>query len=96
MLSAINYRLDAATVAYELNHSEAKLIFADVALSKLMKEALSLLGRKIEVIWITDPEVEFEISPSDETYESFVRSGEFRDTFPIRNENDAISINYTS
>jgi len=83
-------------VAYELEHSESKLIFADVAFFGLVKESLSLVNRKIDVIWITDQEIECELPPSDETYEDFIRSGSPSDPVPVHDENSAISINYTS
>ena len=40
--AANNTRLDAATIAYILDHCEAKIFFVDTALSGIAKEALGL------------------------------------------------------
>ena len=43
VLNTINTRLDAATIAFILDHGESKAVITDTELSPVMKEALSLL-----------------------------------------------------
>src|SRR6478735_9645047 len=45
VLNALNYRLDAAAIAFILNHGEAKLLLADAEFASLAAEALKQLGR---------------------------------------------------
>jgi fatty-acyl-CoA synthase len=44
VLNTINTRLDAASVAFQLDHAEAKVLITDREFSKLAKDALSLAG----------------------------------------------------
>src|SRR5262252_1399233 len=80
VLNTINTRLDAATVAFQLDHAESKVLIADREFSKLAKEALALAKRKPLVIGYDDPE--------------FTGPGERLGG--IDDEWDAISLNYTS
>ena len=41
ILNAINYRLDAKTIAYIIDHSDIKLLFVDTEFLSLGKEAVS-------------------------------------------------------
>ena len=50
VLNAINTRLDVDTVAYILDHSDAKVLLADTALSTTVKAALEKVDREITVI----------------------------------------------
>ena len=43
ILNAINTRLDAATIAFILNHSECRLLITDTEFSSTVKEALALM-----------------------------------------------------
>src|SRR5882724_11544817 len=56
VLNTINTRLDAAVVAFQLDHGEAKVVITDRECSKLTKEALSLAKVKPLVIDYDDPE----------------------------------------
>ena len=56
VLNALNYRLDAATLAYILDHSETRILFADSEFAAIVREALSQVQRPVEVIDIDDPE----------------------------------------
>ena len=42
VLNTINTRLDAAVVAFLIDHAESKVLIADREFSKLVKEALAL------------------------------------------------------
>src|SRR5262249_1758229 len=46
VLNTINTRLDAAIIAFQLDHGEAKVVIADREFSKVLKEALSLCKAK--------------------------------------------------
>src|SRR6476660_9730618 len=98
VLNTINTRLDAAVVAFQLDHAEAKVLIVDREFSKLVKEALALAKVKPLVIDYDDPE----FSGSGERlgtteYEDFIATGDadFAWSLP-RDEWDAISLNYTS
>src|SRR5258707_823887 len=56
VLNTINTRLDAATIAFILDHGEAKALIADREFSKVVKEALALCKAKPMVIDYDDAE----------------------------------------
>ena len=56
VLNTLNTRLDAAIIAFSLDHAEAKVLIADREFSKVMKEALALAKVKPLVIDYDDPE----------------------------------------
>jgi fatty-acyl-CoA synthase len=98
VLNTLNTRLDAAIIAFSLDHAEAKVVIIDREFAKVMKEALSLCKAKPLVIDYDDPEY----SGPDERlgeieYEDFIASGDpdYRWAMPD-DEWDAITLNYTS
>ena len=56
VLNTINTRLDAAVIAFQLDHADAKVLIVDREFSKLVKEALALAKVKPLVIDYDDPE----------------------------------------
>nr|WP_307437126.1 AMP-binding protein [Labrys monachus] len=96
VLSALNIRLDAATIAYILEHSEAKVLLTDTDFSDTMKAALAMLAQPPVVIDIIDPVAEGErLGRMD--YEALLETGDPHRSFPgPGDEWDAISLNYTS
>ena len=54
VLNALNYRLDARTIAFILQHAGAKLLIADVEFSDTVGPALGLLPRPIPVVDVVD------------------------------------------
>jgi fatty-acyl-CoA synthase len=98
VLNAINTRLDAAVIAFTLDHAEAKVVITDREFSGAMKDALARCAAKPLVIDYDDPEY---TGPGERLgsieYEDFVASGnpEFAWEMP-RDEWDAITLNYTS
>jgi len=98
VLNTINTRLDAAIVAFQLDHADAKLLFVDREFSRLAKEALALAKVKPLVIDYADPEFTGageRIGASE--YEDFLAAGEADFAWKMpRDEWDAISLNYTS
>ena len=97
VLNALNIRLDAATLAFILEHGEAKALITDTEFAPVMREALSQIDREILVIDIEDPQGPGGDRLGEITYEELIDSGDT--TMPItlpQNEWDAISLNYTS
>ena len=98
VLHSINTRLDAAIIAFQLDHAMTKIVIADAEFMPLLNEALALAKVTPRVIQYDDSEFDGECVETDaEDYESFIASGdpEFAWLMP-ENEWDAISINYTS
>jgi fatty-acyl-CoA synthase len=98
VLNTINTRLDAAVVAFQLDHAEAKVLIVDREFSKLVKEALALAKARPLVIDYDDPEFTGAGERLGTTeYEEFIATGDadFAWSLP-RDEWDAISLNYTS
>ena len=98
VLHSINTRLDAAIIAFQLDHAMAKIVIVDREFAPLMAEALELANVTPEVIQYDDPEY---TGPGEmqgaKDYEAVVASGDagFEWLMP-EDEWDAISINYTS
>ncbi|KFB08823.1 acyl-CoA synthetase [Nitratireductor basaltis] len=103
VLHSLNTRLDAAIIAFQLDHAESKVVIVDREFSAVMREALAQAHVEPLVIDFDDSEY-----PSDAPYpkgerigridyEEFLASGdpEFRWKMPD-DEWDAISLNYTS
>ncbi len=97
VLNAINTRLDAGTVAYILDHGEAKVVMVDVESADLVRDALALARRRdILVVDLPDPQVEGRgVGTLD--YEALLAEGDPDHpwTGPA-DEWDAIALNYTS
>src|SRR5438128_12143622 len=55
VLNALNYRLDAAAIAFCLEHGQAKMLIADTEFAPAIKAALSRLSRNPSVVDIDDP-----------------------------------------
>jgi len=101
VVNTINTRLDAQTIAYILEHSDAKLLITDTQFSPTIKKALSIYGKKIPIIDIHDDQATFKEGEGEKigdwTYEEFLSTGEdnFNLSFP-EDEWQAISLSYTS
>ena len=97
VLNALNYRLDAASIAFCLNHGRAKVLIADREFSAVVEPALAMLGRKIAVIDIDDPQHVGGKLLGDIDYEAFLQTGDPDfPGLPPRDEWDTISLLYTS
>ena len=97
VLNAINYRLDAKTIAYILSHSETKILFVDTEFLATANKAIEISKMQIKVILIKDKYFQ-ELEPlKGLDYEKFISSNllEDFDSNPS-DEWDTISINYTS
>ena len=97
VLNSINTRLDAATVAFILEHSEAKVLIADTEYSETVAKAIEQLDNPPIIIDIEDASVTDGNRLGTIEYEEFLRTGdhEFAWVTP-QDEWDAISLNYTS
>ena len=101
VVNTINTRLDAQTIAYILEHSDAKLLITDTQFSPTIKKALSIYGKKIPIIDIHDEQAIFKEGEGEKigdwTYEEFLETGDdnFNWSFP-EDEWQAISLSYTS
>ena len=98
VLNTLNTRLDAAALAFILDHGEARVLITDREFSDLIRKTLSLAKTKPFVIDYDDPEFP-KLGPSvgGIDYEEFLAGGdpEFSWRMPD-DEWDAIALNYTS
>ena len=98
VLNTMNTRLDAETIAFMLNHGEAKVLITDREYSPMVKKALAELGREILVVDVDDPEY---TGPGERVgridYEAMLAGGhpDYAWKTPA-DEWEAISLNYTS
>ena len=97
VLNALNIRLDAETIAFILQHSEAKVLITDREFSPVIGKALERLANKPEVIDIDDPQAKGGDLLGKLNYEQLLAEGDpaFAWT-PPADEWQAISLNYTS
>ncbi|MBV9833404.1 MAG: acyl-CoA synthetase [Alphaproteobacteria bacterium] len=97
VLNALNTRLDAAMIAFILDHSETKVLMADREYHGVIKEALAKASVKPLVIDIADSEYGEGEPVSDLTYEAFIADGDadYAWEYPA-DEWNAVSLNYTS
>jgi fatty-acyl-CoA synthase len=97
VLNSLNFRLDAATIAFCLEHGGAKVLITDRELSPVVKEALGRTKAKLLVIDSDDPLAASGELLGSTTYEAWLAQGD--PAFALegpRDEWDAISLLYTS
>ena len=97
VLNALNYRLDAATVRFVLEHGEAKILLADREYSVTIKAALQEMQQPPLVIDIDDPAEPVGELLGELDYEAFLQQGstDFEYSLPT-DEWQAIALGYTS
>ena len=98
VLHSLNTRLDSATIAFQLDHAEAKILIVDIALLPRVREALALAKGNPQLIIYDDAEFDGQRSGYYETeYETFIASGDTDFAWKMPSDEwDAITINYTS
>ena len=98
VLNAINTRLDAETVAFILNHGEAKVLITDREFSPAMRAAIHGVERPLLIIDVCDSEYLGEGERVGEhEYEEFIAGGDANFCWQMpEDEWDAIALNYTS
>jgi fatty-acyl-CoA synthase len=97
VLNCLNTRLDAAMLAFILDHSETKVLLVDREFHRVIKEALAQAKAKPLVVDIDDPQCDDRAPIGETTYEAFIAKGDpdYAWEYP-GDEWDAISLNYTS
>ena len=98
VLNTLNTRLDAAALAFMLDHGEAKALIVDREFSSVAAEALTLAKARPLVIDYNDPEYDGPGKRIGATeYEALLSEGDedYQRVFPL-DEWDAITLNYTS
>src|SRR5215213_686486 len=98
VLNTINTRLDAAVIAFQLDHADAKVLIVDREFAAVAKDALSRAKVKPLVVDYDDPEYAGageRLGSLD--YEQLLQEGDsdFSSNWPD-DEWDAITLNYTS
>jgi len=97
VLNALNIRLDAATIAFILEHGEAKVLITDREFAPVIEKALAAVKKRPLVIDIDDALAPPGKLLGEVDYETFIASGD--PAFTARepdDEWDAIALNYTS
>jgi len=98
VLNCLNTRLDAAALAFMLDHGEAKVLITDREFSATIKEVLRLTKMKPLVIDYDDPQFpQAGEKLGSVDYEDFIAGGDPEFAWAMPNDEwDAISLNYTS
>ena len=99
VLNTINVRLDAKTVSYILNHSEAKVFIVDRQLHSIIEKALTTVEKKPLIIDIQDNFADQKLLKKigEREYEEFLQTGD--ENYIWKRPDDewqAISLSYTS
>ncbi|MEZ5849307.1 MAG: acyl-CoA synthetase [Hyphomicrobiaceae bacterium] len=98
VLHSMNTRLDAAIIAFQLDHADAKVLVTDREFAPVVKEALALATVKPLIVDYDDPEFPQtgELLGSLD-YEALVADGDAAFAWRMpRDEWEAIGLNYTS
>jgi fatty-acyl-CoA synthase len=96
VLNALNIRLDPASIAFILEHGEAKVLLTDTEFAPVVKAALALVRRPIVVIDIVDPVAEGE-RLGEITYEELLAAGDPEHGWAGPDDEwEALSLCYTS
>jgi len=101
VINTINIRLDPHTIAYILDHSDAKIFIMDTQFSPTIKKALKLVSKKIPIIDIVDDQAQLKEGEGERlgqwTYEEFLQLGDSNYQWKKpKDEWQAISLSYTS
>ncbi len=98
VLNTLNTRLDADSIAFMIEHGEAKAVIVDREFSAVMRAALAKLNHEILIIGVDDSEY---TGPGerigDVEYDAFIAQGDPQHAWENpADEWDAIGLNYTS
>ncbi len=97
VLNANNTRLDAGTLAYILDHGEAKVLLVDTEFAALAAQAVAQSGRNVLIVDIEDSE-----GPGGDrigvlTYDDLLSEGDLGFAYTLPDDEwDALALNYTS
>ncbi len=97
VLNSLNVRLDAATIAFILDHGEARVLLTDTEFAPTVRAALELVRRDILVVDIDDPLCDVHERIGELDYEALLAEGD-ADAMPERVDDEwqACSLLYTS
>ena len=97
VLNSLNIRLDARTIAFILDHGEARVLLTDCGFSDTVREALDLIERELLVVDIDDPMTTGGERLGALDYEELLAEGDpnFAPE-PLLDEWQALSLLYTS
>ena len=102
VINALNTRLDAAAIAFMLDHSETKIVLVDREFSGVMRDALAQAKVKPLVVDVDDPEYTGAGNPGNSgigsiEYEAFIAKGDAQYAWQHpASEWQAIALGYTS
>ena len=99
VINAINTRLDANTISYILDHSDAKVLIVDRQFHEVINNALKNVKNKIHIIDIDDKDVDSSSFKKigEYEYEGFLETGDENYSWKMpKDEWQAISLGYTS
>ena len=97
VLNTLNTRLDAETLAFMLEHGEAKVLITDTEFSPAIAAALKRIARKPLVIDVVDALGPGGDPLGESDYETFIAKGDHDFAWqPPADEWQSISLNYTS
>ncbi len=98
VLHSMNTRLDAANIAFMVDHAETKVLITDTEYAGVIGEALKLTGNKPVIVDYADPVFSGLGSRLSEVeYEDFLASGDPDYAWKMPDDEwDAITLNYTS
>ena len=98
VLNTINTRLDVDTIAYILDHGEAKVVLCDPQFMSVLAQAIELMeGDAPKVIEVADPHSGVSATSDYPEYEDVLASGDpdFKWLMP-EDEWESLALNYTS
>ena len=98
VLHSMNTRLDAANIAFMIDHAETKVLITDTEFSGIISEALKMTSRRPVIVDYADPVFAGLGSRLSEIeYEDFLRTGDPDFAWKMPDDEwDAITLNYTS
>jgi fatty-acyl-CoA synthase len=97
VLNMINTRLDAAAIAFMLDHGEAKVFLVDRGLAELGKEAVALAEATPLIVEVEDATLPSGPPFGELTYEELLAGGDAGAAWSLPDDEwDAIALNYTS
>jgi fatty-acyl-CoA synthase len=93
VLNALNIRLDAATIAFILDHAQSRVLIADTGFHEVVRDALGRLGRDILLVDLDEG-----LGPRQGAldYEALLAEGADEPFPPLDDEWRALSLCYTS
>lgn len=98
VLNALNYRLDAETIAFILKHAETKVLITDREFADVMRDAVKILDNPdLLIVDVDDPLAKGGQLFGDLSYEELLAEGDPAHVWqPPADEWQAICLNYTS